>query len=121
MKEKRKFKVHTVNLFFVYKYQMQVKLLGAWHSICWVYSGFSQRTRVVVHRLHQHAHALRRCELADAVAQIEDLGGARRGGVGMWFAKSVQHAANFSGNGIGGGKQRVGVQVALQGLARAAH
>ena len=62
---------------------------------------------MAVDGFHQYAHALRRGVLADAVAQIEDLGGARSGFVCVGFAKGVQHAPGFGGDGIWGGKQGV--------------
>ena len=64
---------------------------------------------MVVHRLDQHAHAFWRGELADAVTEVEDLGRAGGGGVGVWLAKGVQHATCFGGDGIRWGKQGVGV------------
>ena len=42
-----------------------------------------------MHRLNQHRHTLRRGELADAVAQIEDVRGACGAGIGVRFAKGV--------------------------------
>ena len=56
---------------------------------------------MVVHRLNQHAHALGWGELADAVSQVENLGGAGGACVRVGLAKGVEHAARFGGDGVG--------------------
>ena len=61
------------------------------------------------------------CELADAMAQVEDVRGALGAGIGVWSAKGVQHPPGLFGHGLGGCKQSIGVEVALQGFARATH
>ena len=60
------------------------------------------------------------CELADAVAEVEDVCRAGGVGVGVGCAKAVQHAMDLGGDLRGWRKQDVGVDVALQRLARAA-
>ena len=69
-----------------------------------------------MYRFHQGRDVVRRCVLADAVSEVENL---RRAGsralVGL--AKAVEHAAHFLGNLGRRRKQHVGVDIALQGLA----
>ena len=76
---------------------------------------------MAVHGFDQHAHALRWGELADAVTQVENLGGARGGLVGVRLTKRFQHASGFGRNRIRRGKQGIGVKVALQGFAWATY
>lgn len=74
---------------------------------------------MAVNRFNQGADMVRRCELADTVAEVEDMRGASCRAVGMRSAKAVEHPAHFSGNVLGRCKQNVGIDIALQGLARA--
>ena len=65
-----------------------------------------------MHRFHQHGHVLGRGVLADAVAQVEDVGGAGGGAVGVWLAKAIQHGVHLGDDLCGRRKQHVGVDVA---------
>ena len=75
---------------------------------------------MAVYRVHQRTDMLRRCELADAVAQVENVGRAGGCGVGVRFAKAVQHPVHLGGDVLGRCKQNIGIDIALQGLARTA-
>ena len=68
-----------------------------------------------MHLVHQMRHMLGRRELADAVAQVEDVADAARGRIQVGRAKGIQHAAHLGADRIGRGKQHIGVDVALQG------
>ncbi len=74
-----------------------------------------------VHCVHQHSHALRRRELADAVAQIEDVRGACGGRIGVRLAKRVQHPPCLLRHSFWRRKQGIGVEVALQRFALTPH
>ena len=74
-----------------------------------------------MNRFHQRRNMLWRGMLVNAVAQIENVSGTRLSGVGMGFAKTVQHPNHFFFDAIGRSKEHIRVYVALQRLARAAH
>ena len=59
--------------------------------------------------------------LADAVTQVEDVGGPALVGVGVRRAKAVEHTAHFFLDARRWCKQDVRVDIALQGLSRSAH
>ena len=75
---------------------------------------------MAVNRIDQGADMFRWRELADAVTQVENVGRAAGRGVGMGFAEAVQHTVHLGGDVLGRRKQNVGVDIALQGLARTA-
>ena len=62
-----------------------------------------------------------RRELADPMPQIEDVGRTCGVWVGVGLAKALQHTPYFGGDVLGGSKQHIGVDVALQCFARATH
>lgn len=63
---------------------------------------------VAVHSLHQRGDALRRGELVDAVAQVENMCVACAV-THVWFAKTVQHMAPQLSHLFWRGKQGVGI------------
>ena len=73
----------------------------------------AQMARVLVHRFHQGRDMFRRGELADAMAQIEDVRGACGGCIGVRLAKTVQHPNHFLLNLRRRRKQHIGIDVAL--------
>ena len=72
-----------------------------------------------MNRFHQCRHMLWRGMLIYAVAQIENVSGTRLSGVGMGFAKAVQHPNHFFFDAIWRCKEHIGVNVALQCFAGA--
>ncbi|MEY4363875.1 MAG: hypothetical protein RLZZ24_1227, partial [Pseudomonadota bacterium] len=62
-----------------------------------------------MHCFDQRRHMLGRGELADAMPQIEDVGGAGGGGIEVRRAKRIEHATRFGGDRFGRGKQGVGI------------
>ena len=70
---------------------------------------------------NQSCHMLGGRVLMDAMPQIENMGGARLGGVGVRFAKAVQNPNHFIFDALRRCKQHIGVDVALQCFAWAAH
>jgi len=74
-----------------------------------------------VDSLNQRRNMLWGRELADAMAQIENMRGSYAGGIGVRFAKTVQHPNHFFLNLRRWRKQHIGVNVALQGFAWAIH
>ena len=74
-----------------------------------------------MNRLHQGRYMLWGGELANAMAQVENVGWPRGGFVGVRFAKTVQHPNHFLLNLRWGCKQDIGIDVALQSFARAIH
>ena len=75
---------------------------------------------MAVNCIDQGADMFRRRELADAVPQVENVGWTSGCGVGVRFAKAVQHPVHLGGDVLGRCKQNVGIDIALQGLARTA-
>ena len=86
-----------------------------------VFTSLAQPFGVAVDGLDQGTHVLGRGVLADAMAQVKNMGRSRLVWIGVWSAKAVQDGAGLLSHLLGGGKQDVGVKVALQGLARPPH
>src|SRR6218665_1313808 len=84
-------------------------------------SALALRPRVAVHGLDQCGHMRRRRELADSVAQVEDMRRPGGAAVGVGRAKAVEHLLHLLHDARRRGQQHMGVDVALQRLARAAH
>ena len=61
-------------------------------------SSLPQAPRMRVHGVHQRRHILWRGELADAVAQVENVRRAGGAAVGVRLAEAVEHAGHFSFN-----------------------
>ena len=61
-----------------------------------------------MHRINKGVHVLGRCELRDAMSQIEDV-------AGIAGTVAVEDLPGFGGNLVGRGKQYVGIEIALQG------
>jgi hypothetical protein len=80
-----------------------------------------KRFGMAMNRLHQGRNVFWRRKLANAMTQVKDVRGACAVGIGMWLAKTVQDPNDFFLNLGGGRKQNIGVNIALQGFARAIH
>ena len=66
-----------------------------------------------VHRVYQHCYIFRRRVLADAVTQVENMGGTRARGVGMRGTKAVQDLGDLGLDGSRWCKQHIRVDIAL--------
>ena len=60
-----------------------------------------------MHRIHQGGHMLRRGELRNTVAQIEDMAGSAR-------AVAVEHFLRFNSDFVRRGKKHVRIKIPLQ-------
>ena len=82
-----------------------------------VFTSLAQPFGVAVDGFHQSSDMLGRGVLADAMAQVKNMGRSRLLGIGVWSAKAVQDGAGLLSHLLGGGKQHVGVEVAQIGRA----
>ena len=74
-----------------------------------------------VNGMNQGVHRLGRCELADAMSQIENVSGSCGVGVHVGRAKTLEYSNGLAFNFCLWRKKHIGIQVALQGFACTTH